>query len=405
MKITNRLFSLIAFLFLLPAAVQAIEFGVVANIHGGTGNSAAEDNEMDLKIDLWPRLFTLIGDNAELLITAGVSSSMENDFYPIPELLHTEFSMRFGPSGLRLGRFNYSDPLSFIAEGLFDGAQFFANTQSGTFRAGVWYTGLLYKNNIVIAMTDNERINNSKPVDYDDFFDTYFASRRLIASLGWEHPSLGEFMHLNTALLAQVDLTGEDEKYNSQYLIIKSRIPVNNFIIELGGSLETLQSSERDEDFNVAFAGEAGFMWMFPGKFNSRLSFNGKYASGRVEDFCDAFNPVTSKYYGFILKHKMSGLSVFTLNYSSRINQFFGASANALYFVRNDLGTFSGYPLTSPDNKGYFLGPEFSARLIWSPVSDLQLNLGGGAFLPNLGDAGPDEKIIWRVELTAILAL
>ena len=100
----------------------------------------------------------------------------------------------------------------------------------------------------------------------------------------------------------------------------------------------------------------------------------------------------------------MSGLSLLSLNYTIRVSKEIGTTITASYFIRNDLGTFSGYPVI-PDNDGFFLGPEIFARLIWSPLSDIQLNLGAGAFFPLLGDAGPDEAIRWRVELSATLSL
>ncbi|MCL2806520.1 MAG: hypothetical protein FWD26_11345 [Treponema sp.] len=394
--------------FLLPAMLLALDFDLAFHIYGGLGNPTIEENKFDYKIDITPRLFSLIGNKGELIVTAGLVIDPDTKYYFLPELLHTEFSMRFGNSGLKLGRFYYSDPLSFIFEGLFDGAQFFNVSSKGIFTVGAWYTGFIYKNNTVIDMTKDEQINNYIPFDYDDFFNTYFASRRIAASVGWEHPSLFEFMQLNTALIAQFDLNGNDEQYHSQYLIFKAKIPVNNFTFEFGGSVESVQR-KIDGDLKpleFAFAGEAGFMLMFPGNFNSRLSFNAKIAGGRIDGFCGAFVPVTSKYYGNILKHKMSGLSLLSLDYSIRLHRVLGISLNTSYFVRNDLGTFEGYPLvTGSDSKGYFLGAEFSGRLIWSPVSDMQFNLGGGMFIPAMGNAQPEQKIKWRVDLTAIFAL
>jgi len=407
--IVKTIFFLVI-LFLMPVLSGAIEFDLALNINGGYGNTVADENEPELKINFVPRLFTLIGNKSELVISAGFTYDPFSKNTFVPEILHTEFSTRFGNSSLRLGRFNYSDPLAFIADGLFDGVQFFNVSSSGIFSVGVLFSGFIWKDNTIIEMTQGDKNNNNIQFDFDNFFDTYFTSKRLIASIGWDHPSLGEFMHLNTALIAQFDLNGYDnytEKYDSQYLIMKARIPVNNFTIEFGGSIENVmkKTEGEPEPMELALAAEAGFLWLFPGEFPSRLSFNGKIASGKTEGFCDAFVPVTSKYYGYVLKHKMSGLSVLTLNYSSRLNQFLGMSLNASYFVRNDLGTFNGYPLIAgSDNKGHFLGPEVSGRLIWSPVSDMQFNLGGGAFFPVLGDASPDQEIKWRVDLTAIFA-
>ncbi|MCL2442375.1 MAG: hypothetical protein FWD13_02795 [Treponema sp.] len=396
------------FIFLLPVFLSAFDFGLVAGLHGGIGNSAIEDFTGDFRVDIWPRFSMLLGDNGEFIVSAGVS--MEEINKPIPELLHTELTMRFGNSGIRAGRFNYSDPTSMAAEGLFDGLQFFHNTAAGNFRIGAWYTGLLFKKNANITMTDNELANYNAALDYDDFINTYFAPSRAFVSIGWEHPSIGEFMHLNTAVIGQFDLTEGNDSYNNQYLIVKAKIPISNLLLELGGCIETSQSSSSTESFNISFAGNFGLFWLFPSEFNSRLSFTGTIAGGKINETFTEFVPITTKYYGFILKHKMSGLSVFSLNYSGRFSQALGLSFNASYFIRNDMATFKGYPLPSgaadePAFKDFFLGPEFSARLIWSPTSDLQFNFGAGAFLPFLGSAGPDEKVLWRAELTATMSI
>jgi hypothetical protein len=348
----------------------------------------------------------LVGDNGEFIASAGFSLGMEHDeFYYVPELLQTSLTMRFGKSGIRVGRFNYSDPLSFIAGGLFDGLQFFYNSGAGSFHAGAWYTGLLYKKSANILMTETDRDGYNTLLDYGNFLDTYFAPRRIFASIGWDHSSLGEFVHLNTAIIGQIDLTKENEKYHSQYLILSAGIPVKNFLFELGGSLELYQTPADESQFNIALAGEFGINWLISSIFNHRISLTGIIAGGVIEDFSGAFNPITTKYYGYIFQQTLSGLSVFTLNYSGRLSKAWGASLNAAYFIRNDLGTYHGYPV-SYDSKGYFLGPDFSAKIIWGPVSDLQINLLGGVFIPSLGNAGSsEEKLRWHIGLAATMKM
>jgi len=391
---------LVLVIFILPVSLCALDFGLITNVYTGYGSTDTDENLFEFKADILPRLSFLIGDNADFYLSAGLSLGVDEDFYYVPELLRTEFNIRFGNAGIKVGRMNYSDPFSFILCGLLDGAQFNLNSAMGKFTVGAWYTGLLYKKNVNINMTDNDFAINSMPIDYNDFFNSYFASKRMIMALEWDHPSIGEALHLNAAAICQIDLADSDQ-YNNQYFIFKAGIPVNSFLFELGGGLEFSQS---DNMSNMAFAGDLGVSWMLPTSIISRLSFNAKIAGGKIDDTFDAFTPVTTKYFGNILKHKMSGLSVLSLDYSARLAETFGLNISALYFVRNDLGTFSGYPLAS-GSEGYFLGPEVFARMVWSPLSDLQFNLGGGAFLPVLGDAGPGEKIQWRVELTAILAI
>jgi hypothetical protein len=398
--ILNLLFFILYFLF--PSSLSAYDFGLVINENAGFGNATSEDNAFDYKADILPRFSTLIGDNGEFIISAGFSIGMENeDFFYIPELLRTEFSMRFGNSGIRAGRINFSDPLSFIANGLFDGVQYHYNSGAGSLRVGAWYTGFQYKKRANIAMTEDDQTALNTPFEYGDI-DSYFASKRMISSIGWEHPSIGEFLHLNTAFVGQTDLNDTDNKYHSQYIILKAGIPINNFLMEFGGSVELSQTVADENKFNVAFAGEIGLFLLFPSKFNSRLSFTGIIAGGGTDDLIGAFTPISGNEYGYILKSRITGLSIFSLNYSSKFNNSLGGLFTASYFVRNDK-TFNSYPI-AVNNEGYFLGLEASARITWSPASDLQFNLGGGAFFPSLGDAGSKE-IKWRVDLGVIFSI
>jgi hypothetical protein len=405
----KKIVFLFVIIFILPFSVFAFDFGVIANVYAGYGG-VGDENSFEFKANILPRFSFLIGENAELYLSAGITLGEDGGFYFAPELLRTEFSIRFGDSGIRAGRIGYSDPLSFVASGLFDGIQFFYNSSLGSFRVGAWYTGLLYKKSAAIMMTADEQESYNSPLDFSDFLDTYFAPRRLLTSMEWEHSSVGEFVHLNAAVIGQFDLNETESKLHSQYLILKAGIPINNFLMEFGCAFSLSQTvTENKVDTAAAFAADFGFFWLLPSNFNSRLSFTGKIAGGKIEDFCDAFIPLTANYYGYLLQHKMSGLSVFTLNYSSRFSRFFAVSATTSYFVRNDLGTFSGYPLnteaSAEDNEGFFLGPELFARVSWSPVSDVLFNLGGGAFIPALGNAAPEGKVQWRIELTTVISL
>ena len=401
-----KIFLLMISLIVLPVSLMAFDFGLAANVYAGYGNDNAGENVFDFKANLWPRFTFLIGDNAEFFLSAGLTIDINRDTLFIPELLRTEYSVRFGNAGLRVGRVNYSDPLSFIASGLFDGVHCYLNSNMGRFGAGLWYTGLLYKETANITMTNNDVTDYNKPLDYNDFFNTYFAAKKLIAAAEWHHPSLGEFLIFDAAAVFQFDLFEGTGQYHNQYFIVKAGMPVSAFFLELGGAVELSQTKTDDGVLsNTAFAGDLGVSWMLPTAVNSRLAFNFKIAGGRDEkDKFMAFTPITTNYFGNIFKHKMSGLSLFSLNYTMRINREIGAMVTASYFIRNDLGTVAGYP-ASPDSDGYLLGPEIFARLIWSPLSDTQINLGAGAFFPMLGNSGPDEAIRWRVELTATLSL
>jgi len=411
-------FPILITLFLLPVSIFAFDFGLITNQYAGFGNMAGEEDYLKYQADFLPRLSFLIGDTGEFYLSGGMSLGYEKGeekgvFY-VPELLRTEISLRFGNSGIRAGRMNYNDPLSFVVNGLFDGARFSHYSKAGVFSIGAWYTGLIYKKSANIFMTKKEQEAYNADLEYkaDEFSKTYFAPRRLLASLDWEHPSIAEAFSLKAAITGQIDLSNEEEdkKYHSQYFILKAGIPVKSFLFEIGGSLETAQTPDDEAKNSIAFAWDLGLFWTLPTSFTSRLSLTGSFAGGAVEDSkISAFVPVTTKFYGSVLQAKLSGLTVLDLNYTARISRKFGTSFSFLYFICNDLGTYSGYPVRSKDDEGkenenYSLGAELFAKLTWSPVSDLQLNLGGGAFIPAMGNVS-DDMYQWRLELTAILAL
>jgi hypothetical protein len=400
----RHLLFIFPLIFLPLVPLGAFDFGLIVNNYAGVFNHESEETGFEYRSDITPRVSSLIGDNGEFIVTAGVTVGVEkSESYVVPELLHSGVSFRWGAWGLNAGRIPYADPLGFIASGLFDGVKVTHNASVGTFNAGVWYTGLLYKQNVNITMTPDELALYDTSVDYDHFADTYFAPRRLLASVDWDHPSVMRHLQLKAAVSMQVDLSDRDEKYHSQYITIKASAPVNHFMFELGGSLEMAEYVPGD--FNVAFAVDGGIFWNLPTTFNSRLSLTGRYASGQSEGTGGAFIPVTHKFYGTVLKARLPGMSIYALDFTARIARPLGAGLSAAYFIRTDWGTYTAYPVDITENDGYFLGPELSAKLVWSPFSDVQFNVGGGVFLPALGDAGPDRKSQWRVELSAIIAL
>jgi len=396
-------------MFMLPAVLGAVDFSFITNQYAEAGNqNTGESKFNEYRADFLPGFSFLLGDTGNFTLSAKISVIRQDELLWIPELQRTEFSWRWSNAGLRVGRMNYSDPLGLIASGLFDGVQFEHNSKAGIFSIGAWYTGLLYKKTAYIIMKPEEQKAFSIPVDLADM-NTYFASRRLLVSLDWEHLSVAQLLHLNAAITAQVDLPGDssddpnEEKYNSQYVTLKAIIPVNSFTFEFGGSLEIAE----EEDITTGLAGDLGVFWKMPSDFNSRLSLTGYFNSGITEGIVKNFVPLTNKPYGDILKLKFPGITILGMSYSALFVPAFGITLNASHFVRNDFVTYKGYPLNTgkKDTYGVFLGTEFFAQLVWSPSSDLQINLEGGAFFPSLGNAAPGEKPQWRTDLSVIFAL
>jgi hypothetical protein len=436
MKNKYRIFLFFPLMFLLPAVLSAVNFSFITNQYAeaGNNNDDRESHFNEYHTEISPTFSFLFGEKGDFTfspkVTLGKQYKIEDDeekyaFFWTPELLRTEISWRSGAFGIRAGRMNYSDPIGFIASGLFDGVQIEYNSNAGIFSLGAWYTGFLYKKTAYTIMKDKEKVDFTNDVDLTDM-STYFASKRLLLSLDWEHLSVAELLHLNAAITAQFDLSNDPddtEKVNSQYATLRAIIPVNDFAFELGGTFEIAEGEvfkneegvKEEDGVTAGFAGNLGVYWKLPSSFNSRLSMTGRFSSGRTKGFMKDFDPLTNKFYGDILKLKFKGITILGIGYSALFVPAFGIAFNVSHFVRNDLVTYKGYPLPlnlkeleKPEKDKYygiFLGTEFFGQLVWSPASDLQLNLGGGIFSPKLGNTAPDEKPRWFGNVSVIIAL
>ena len=163
-KIPNRsLLLIILVLFLLPFSAGAFDFGLL--LDQTLGVSGEEDEtEVQYQATLVPRFSMLIGENGDLFLSGGLTAGYngEEGFF-VPEFFRNDLSWRFGSAKIQAGRMLYTDPVEFVANGLFDGAQFSYDTRLGTFNVGAWYTGLLYKKkaNIIMTADDQEKFDEA----------------------------------------------------------------------------------------------------------------------------------------------------------------------------------------------------------------------------------------------------
>ena len=366
-------------------SLPALDFGLVWNQNLQYYETGSE-TVLDYEGIVIPRLTGIWGSTGAFHVSLGLN--YENDPWAfVPELLTADIYMRGSNLELRLGRMFYIDPLGFIAGGLFDGGRVSFDMQAGTFSAGAWYTGLVYKKRLNIEMTGEELEHNDAGLDYGDFRNTYFAPRRLLAALDWEHHGLGSRNRVaaRAAIFGQFDFSGAG--LHTQYLSAKLTAPITGLIFNLGACLELIQNAG---GFNTGFAAELSTAWQNP---THRLELLSRFSTAE-------FLPISSIAQSNVLSPKLSGVSFISLDYTARFHRVLSASISSFYFMRSNAESF---PFYNPN--GRFLGAEVYGGLYWSPLSDLSLNVAGGIFLPSLGDIAPDARNLWRIDVNLILSL
>lgn len=405
----RRGYLLLVFAFSAGTA-GALDFGLALSQEAKASNEYAGDPGFFYSPVFSPWVSGIAGRSFSFYLSGSVGLEYEKDSWrtppALPELTRTELTWLASRAlSFTLGRQRFADPSGLAASGLFDGLNAAVDSEGGRFSGGVYYTGLLYKNTADILLTDRDRTDYAEAPALDE---SYFASRRILVFLGWEHPGLSSGSSLALGLLAQFDLNGGEDRFHSRYLSVRYglRLP-GNLGLEGTGVLGTGESRAESggEELTVFFAAALSLTWGLPSSWEDTLGFRGLYSSPRTGGSLDSFVPVNSLPRGQVFTPALGGLSVLTLNYTLRPRRTLSLGAEGSYFIRTDTETFrdSRDPLKEG---GYFLGAEFFGSASWTPLPDLALSFGGGAFLPRLGNGfAPDAETRWKAVLRLILSL
>ena len=398
----KKLFYILIILLLPVFSLSAFDWGLLLNQGTGVLGGNGYDSDFRYSGTLSPWLF-FPKSWGNLYVSLGPEISYENKSAAlVVDIYRTELALRIGKAaGIELGRMPYTDPMGFVASGLFDGLRYSQNIAGGTLALGVWYTGLLYKKSAQITMTEDDYFSYITKLDYKNFADTYFSSRRLLFALDWDNADILDWLQLRLAFLGQVDLNGNGNYYHSQYFAIKTNIHVSNFIFDLGFCPQLAQTPN---GIKAGAAWEAAMGLVPPTPTRDLLKLTGRFSNGTTADDSEiaAFVPVTTVEQGDVLKAKLSGLSMLRLDYIIRPLNSLSFNLASSYFILSDKASYTGLPA---GKQGHFLGNEFSGKVVFIPLSDLRFNLGLGVFLPSWGNADPDAKALWRVELNMTLAI
>jgi hypothetical protein len=255
-------------------------------------------------------------------------------------------------------------------------------------------------------MTQQDRENYGKPFALDG---DYFASRRAMVSFAWEKADLGLWasglsQSLALGILGQFDLNGEDQTLHSQYLSARYAL---RFPLGLDLQAEGAVGVGEDPELRVFFAAALGLLWALPGAPEDSLSLRFLASSPAEGDRLAAFMPVSSVSQGQVFNPPLTGIALLRGTYTLRPLHLLSLTGEASYFIRTDTITFQDN--REPDKlkgDGHALGMELYATALWTPLPDLALSLGGGAFFPGLGNAFAEAAAIrWKASLALVLSL
>ena len=398
--------KLFLFIFLVCSlsAVFAVDFGAV--LGGSFSVDGRDDTKVSGNVSLAPWLSAPMG-KADFFLSLGLSALYDETWQFVPELYRLELSYK--PTalfGLRAGRIPWQDTSHFTAKGNFDGVDLRFNFGDIILGASGFYTGFLYSGTADINETAGDPIDHFAPLDYADFAATYFAPRRIIASIYGEFPSLvfrrGD---LYAGILAQFDLSGAAEAFHTQYLLLRYTHIYKQLDINAAFALELEKTVANGVKAAFAFALEGGWNFNTPVFVKDRLSLAVRYSSGEGPHAA-AFFPIIREAQGTALKPCFAGMMLVHVNYEARILESLTADLGLRYFIRTDGSSFDDpYNSAYLNSDSYALGMEIDASVFWVPFSDLSLSLSGGVFLPGTGGAfDKGAPPIWTISLGAVFS-
>jgi len=380
------------------SGLYAADYG--AFIQGEFEALGAEETTASGSVIVAPWISVPFG-GSELYVSAGLNTSIADDAYFAPELFRLEFSYQSSSLlSFRIGRFNWQDLSGFVAKGRFDGAELLFNL--GKIRLGVngLFTGFLFKDTAEINVSPTDTKDYNENFDWSDFVNTYFAPRRLMASLYGEFPGFplgrGQFF---AGLMAQFDLSDAEEAYHTQYLLLRHTLVYRTLDLDVAGAAELENTDADGIKPGFVFSIEGG--WQLPTAIRDRLSLGVTWASGE-DSTKAAFFPVTREAQSFVLKPSLSGMMILRLNYAALLLPSLSAELGGSYFIRTDSTSYAAEYLK---DDSYPLGLELDAGMNWVPLSDLSFSLKGGVFLPKTGTAWTDDApVLWRVTVGTVFS-
>ena len=260
------------FISVIPAV--AFDYGAVAN--GQFITEKIEDTSAKGKVTLAP-WFSLPFDmpvlgTSDFHVSLGLSTILGGKLQFIPELFRLELAVQPLPAlAVRAGRIPWQDPSRLVVKGAFDGIDAQYTFRKFSIGASALYTGFLYKETANINVSPGDAKDYTADLSFSEFGATYFAPRRLVASLYGEVPGfLLERGHLYAGLLAQFDLSGAEERYHTQYLLLRYTFVYKAFSLGVAGTAGLANTTA--DGMQVSFAASVDAGLLLPTSWDDRFS-------------------------------------------------------------------------------------------------------------------------------------
>jgi hypothetical protein len=298
---------------------------------------------------------------------------------------------------IEAGRVPFQDPLVAVASGLFDGFKASFSQNKNTLNASVLYAGLQDKEEAKIVMTQGD-LN-----DYIDK-DNYFASQRLITSVFGQSRYIGNWDNiLDLGVLAQFDLRDDNtERLHSQYVLGKFRFPVASVLDVSTGGIFGIK--EQDSGSALSFAFNISASFPVPGPLIDQLSVAGLVSSGSADRQLRPYFPISTLAEGEIFTPSLAALNTAKLVYRVRPLDTVFFNLTGCYFWRTTHEVIPGIAALNNSDKDN-LGLELYASGVWAVLSDVALNVGGGAFFPDGPVKEANTDILWKFNIAITLSL
>jgi hypothetical protein len=377
----KRALALGLMLAALGGSLYPVDHGLLVSLQGeGTSEDGA--GVFNFTLNLVPWFSAVLGEKTTLYLSGRLGFTQKGESWekPVVELDRSEVSIRpIAPLRIVIGRQRYRDGGGMIAAGNYDGLSGSYGLGKARLTAGVFYTGLLYKESARILMTARDKAWYREVLDYGEP-ETYTASRRLVLTAGGELPDLTERLSLNVLILSQFDLN-KTARLHSQYLEINPEFEAHGRLRISAAGIAGLSEAE-GADPRMNFAGTAGLDWEVPGAVYDLIQTRVNWGSGAVSGNIGSFMPINSITQGTIFTPTLTGTMNVRLSYTVRPEERISVKGEGGVYWRTDRESFQDGELDM-NSQGRFLGGELGTALTLAPDSAIRFTLGGGVFIPS----------------------